>query len=134
MHGRRVVGDRAAIEVQRAACLDVDCAAISGIHVVIPDRAAGNVDGTAVFNVDRTAAATRDGVAGNLAALDIQNALVVHDDRAADLRRAAAGDLDVGNIDGCVRHIQAAAVFIVYAGTLEDTGADAVREREMPFV
>ena len=72
-------------------------------------------------------------VAGDLAAVKVQCAVLVNDDRAAILCNAA-GDLDVGNVDGCVRYIQAAAVFIVYAGTLEDTGADAVRKGEMSFV
>lgn len=127
-----VFDDGCALDVHHATRFDVDAAAVAGGRVA-GDFDAEEVQRAARFDVDRAAVAACDVVAGDLAAVKVPCAVLVNDDRAAILCNAA-GDLDVGNVDGCVRYIQAAAVFIVYAGSLEDTGADAVRKGEMPLL
>ena len=73
--------------------------------MVILNCAAENVDNAAGLDVDRAAVAVRDGVAGDLAAVKVQCAVLVYNDRAAILCNAA-GQLDVIDRKSAVLHIR----------------------------
>ena len=73
--------------------------------MVILNCAAENVDDAAGLDVNRAALAACDVVAGDLTAVDVQLAVLVHDDRAAG-RGRAAGERDVVDRERAVLHIR----------------------------